>query len=93
MYKIEIQRWIDWWKDSRKRWWTLVIMDAGLAVLQILQAMKLMDDGYRTRCVILSVCAGLLFYIAIRGVFIIRDINKHIAGLEEELLNENDNMV
>ena len=98
MYKIELQRWIEWWKDSRKRWLWLTVMDAALSVLQVLHAVTLVDGGHKIRCVILSLLAGLLFYMAVRGVFVIREITENIAGLEEllrqeELRDENDNMV
>jgi len=88
MYKIELQRWIDWWKDSRKRWVWLVVMDIGLSVLHTVQAVMLMDDGHKIRCAILFVLAGLLLCVSVRGVFIIREIKENIAGLEELLRQE-----
>lgn len=71
------------WKDARKRWVWLTVMDAALSVLQVLHAVKLVDDGHKIRCVILCSLAGLLFYMSVKGVFVIREITKIIVELEE----------
>lgn len=82
MYKIELQRWVDWWKDSRKRWWTLVILDATLVLLQLLQGAMWLKDGRYVLAAILLVSAGMMFCVTVRGMKAIWDISEIIVKLE-----------
>ena len=85
MNKEDLRQWIAWWKDSRKRWRELAILDGCLAVLQILQGFVWWWDDRFILGGILCFSAGVMTSMVVRCIYRLREIRENIAGLEELL--------